>query len=207
MIRSQIYNNYWEGHNFKTLPDFSFKWPAIRKFIPKTKEIKILDFGCGPGILINAMKKVNSKAKYTGIDVSDKAISQAKKRHPDSKFFTVADGQKLPLKDKSVDFIISTDVIEHVYNTKKAFEEFYRVLKPGGKILLTTPYHGLLKNIVIVFFAFEKIFDPFKNHIRFYTKKSLFHAFTKHNFKIEKHGYFGRFYPFSRAMFVLARKA
>ena len=201
-----MYNDYWTRHKFSTLPDFHFKWPAIRKFVPKKPGLSILDFGCGPGLIISAMKEINPEAKYIGIDVSEKAVAKAKKRHAKDKFYVVADGDKFPLKAGSVDFILTTDVIEHVYNTKKVFKEFRRVLKPGGKILMTTPYHGLIKNLVIVLLAFEKIFNPTGPHIRFYTKKGLFELFEEHRFKVEDHGYFGRFYPLSRGIFVLAKK-
>lgn len=204
---SVVYNRYWKENNFDTLWDFPYKWPAINKFIPKHQKITILDYGCGPGTLISAMKEINPTAHYIGMDVSDQAIKEARKKHLYDKFYVVADGQKLPLQDSSVDFILAADVIEHVYDTKLIFQEFYRILKPGGKILMTTPYHGLIKNLVISLFAFEKIFDPLKNHIRFYTKKSLFKVFNLYNFKIDVCGYFGRFYPLSRAIYILAHKS
>ena len=204
--KGKFYEKFWEEHQNESLGDFSYKWPAIKNYLPKNRNITILDFGCGTGIFIGKLKEANPQSHLIGIDISREGIKQAKKKFPDVKFHVVQDGQIFPLIDSSVDFILATDVIEHVYETDKTLAEFYRILKPNGKLLLTTPYHGLIKNLIIVLFAFEKIFDPLEAHIRFYTKKSLFQILKKQGFEINKYGRFGRFYPFSRAVFVIAHK-
>jgi len=203
---SDFYNKFWIDQQTHEMADFPYKWPVISKLIPKTPNLTILDYGTGSGIVMAEMKKINPKSKYIGMDVSKSGLKMAKKRHKTSKFYEVKDGGRLPLKDKSVDFILAADVIEHAFYTEKLLSELSRVLKPGGKILLSTPYHGLIKNLIIVIVGFEKVFNPTEAHIRFFTKKSLFPMMEKVNLKIEKYGYFGRFYPISNGIYVLATK-
>jgi ubiquinone/menaquinone biosynthesis C-methylase UbiE len=58
----------------------------------------------------------------------------------------VADAHNLPIHDNSVDGVISNSVLEHMYNPFRAVDEIHRVLRPGGKALVYTPfihaYHG-----------------------------------------------------------------
>ena len=104
----------------------------------------VLDVGCGCGVksLLLALKG----AKVNGFDVSPNAIYNCLenlkkiKKPVDAKFF-VWDIQKgFPIeRDENVDFILCTQVIEHIPNYEKALNEMIHVLKPGGKIFITTP--------------------------------------------------------------------
>ncbi len=166
----------------------------------------VLDFGCGDGRIIKEMLAINPKSKYIGLDVSDIALKAARAFCPEAEFYKIHDGGTFPLSDSTVNFIFSSEVIEHVYDTKNAFTEMHRVLVPQGKLLLTTPYHGLIKNILIALMNFENHFDPCGPHVRFFTKKSLFSCLTSSGFCLLKHGYFGRFFPVPHCIFVLAEK-
>ena len=134
------------------------------------------------------------------------ALKSAAAILPDCKFYKIEDGENLPLENNSIDFVFSSEVIEHIYDIENAFLEISRILKPGGKLLLTTPYHGLIKNLLIVLFAFDKHFNPAGSHIRFFSKKSLFGLLNKFGFSVIKYGYYGRFYPVSHSIYVLAKK-
>jgi len=203
---SIFYNDFYEKKRGKSHGDFSFKWPILKKNVPIKNGQKVLDFGCGTGIIINKLNKLFSNCKFTGVDVSETAIKIAKKKNPLTKFWVVEDGNKFPFKSFSFDTILAADVIEHVYNTESTVLEMARVLKKGGKIMITTPYYGFVKNLLIVTFGFDLILDPTGPHIRFFTKKSLSNLLKKSGLKIIKFGYFGRFYPVSRSMYVIAQK-
>lgn len=203
---SIFYNRYWKENRNIKLGDYHYKWPAIKKLIPVGEKLTILDFGCGGGLITYEVYKMNPQSKIIGIDISEVAIKKAKKKVPQAIFYIIKDGDRLPLKSSTVDFILATDVIEHIYNTKDTMKEFFRILKPEGKILITTPYHGLIKNFIIILFGFDSIFDPAGPHIRFFSKRSLFKLLNLVGLKILKHGYFGRFYPVPRAIYVLAEK-
>ena len=167
---SKFYENYWSGDNDQ-LSDFNIKWPVLKKFIPKEEGKTILDFGCGKAAVLKEMEILNPKAKYFGVDISETALKRAKNNFPSAVFYKVADGEKIPIIDKSVDFVFSSEVLEHIYDVENALSELQRILKQEGKILLTVPYHGFIKNILITIFAFNKHFDPAGSHINFFLKK------------------------------------
>jgi ubiquinone/menaquinone biosynthesis C-methylase UbiE len=203
---SRYYNEFWNKYRNQHLEDFGYKWPLLKKIIPYINDQKILDFGCGMGRVMQKIRKISPKNKFIGVDVSEAAIEIAKKKHPWANFYSIQDGDKLPFKKNYFKLILATDVIEHVFNTEFTFSELHRILKKDGKILITTPYHGFIKNVIIVATSFEKIFDPTGAHIRFYTKKSLFSILEKNHLRVIKSGYYGRFYPISRSIYIVAQK-
>ena len=204
-MTDNFYERYWAERK-DYLDDFALKWPKLKPYIPKEKGMAIFDFGCGNGIILKTIKSINPEARLIGLDVSETALSEARRTLPEAEFYKITDGGQLPLKDKIADFVFSSEVLEHIYDVENAFSEIARILKLGGRLLLTTPYHGLLKNILIALFSFNKHFNPAGPHIRFFTKKSLFSLLKKNGFEIRAHGYYGRFYPISHSIFVLAER-
>lgn len=99
----------------------------------------ILDVGCGTGYFSNALLKKYPKANSYGIDISKKAISLGKKQHPRVKFVYGNAEKKLPFKKDFFDLTISGEHIEHVNDVDTYLEEIYRVTKPGGTLIVTTP--------------------------------------------------------------------
>jgi len=102
----------------------------------------VLDLGSGAGIdAILAAKKVGSKGKVIGVDMTEemveKAKENAKKQNISNAEFMLGEIEKLPLDDNSVDTIITNCVINLTPDKAKTFSEAYRVLKPGGKIYLS----------------------------------------------------------------------
>lgn len=202
----KFYNDFWQKNKKGIFFDFSFKWPLVKELVSEEKNLTILDYGCGKGIFISELLKLNPNLELFGMDISDYAIKIAKKKFRNVKFFVQNEEKKFPLKDESIDLILAMDVIEHVFDVKKLIGEFNRVLKPRGQLFVTTPYYGLIKNLVIAFCGFDQVFDPTAAHIRFFSKKSLTLILKLQGFKIIKVGYYGRFYPIPRAMHVLAEK-
>lgn len=200
-----FYERYWEGDG-DTLSDFDLKWPVLSAYIPKDTETTLLDFGCGKGHILSAIAKWNPKAKLVGCDVSETALTTARKKVSSAQFYTIVDGGALPLPDASVDFVFSSEVVEHVYDTDNAIREIARVLKPGGQFLVTVPYHGFFKNLALVCFGFDTHFDPTGGHIRFFSKRSLTALLEKNGLMVEKYDYYGRVYPFSHSIVAFAKK-
>ncbi len=96
------------------------------------KDMKILDFGCGKGGLVNAFNKLGYDAYGCDFDDIDTIDADHYKK-------IELDPYHLPYEDNSFDFVYSTSVFEHVMNKEESLKEIYRVLKPGGFTLHSLP--------------------------------------------------------------------
>jgi SAM-dependent methyltransferase len=132
---------------------------------------RALEVGCGNGFFSGHLAKLG--CQVTGIDLSPTAIDLARRSYPGSSFAFHDLTQPLPLGESTVDLVWCSEVLEHLFSPLSVVSEICRVLKPGGVFLCTVPYHGLVKNIGIALFAFERHYDPTYPHLRFFTRKSL----------------------------------
>jgi ubiquinone/menaquinone biosynthesis C-methylase UbiE len=104
----------------------------------KSKTLKILDVGSGPGLLSKELSIRFPGAKITGVDISKYSIKLAKKNCKGIKNinFIVCDVKNLPFPDEYFDLVVCKDSFHQFSNPIKAIKEMYRVLKPEGIIYL-----------------------------------------------------------------------
>lgn len=129
----------------------------------KHQNEKVLDIGCGPGWLVVNFAKNN--ADIYAIDITDKAIDITTKTLDFlnlSAKLKVANAEELPFEDNYFDFITSSGVLHHTPDTKKAVKEAYRVLKPGGRAIISLYYRNILLHPAIfpLMLKVYKIFSP-----------------------------------------------
>lgn len=101
----------------------------------------ILEIGCGPGALSQALSRWYPSADITGTDIDDYFIDYASKNAPHIKFMT-ADATKLPFEEGNFDVTISNTVSEHI-EPSMFFGEQYRVLKKNGICLVLSARRGI----------------------------------------------------------------
>jgi SAM-dependent methyltransferase len=123
-----------------------------------TKPIKMLNIGCGTGGTIELLSR-HSK-ELVNIDVSKEAIKYMKKGGHKA---THVNGTRLPFKENTFDMIVALDVLEHIKDEDLALNEWLRVLKKDGSLLITVPAHKWLWSG----------HDNSLEHFRRYSKKSL----------------------------------
>lgn len=101
---------------------------------------RVLDAGCGPGNLIQELSRRSDRV--SAIDAAPKMLSLARSRataaHVGNVDYHVATIESLPFLDNSFDLVCSAGVIEYLPSCQRALEEFRRVLKPGGVLILPT---------------------------------------------------------------------
>ena len=103
-----------------------------------TAEKKVLDLGCKTGYGTRILK--SSGADVVGLDISPEAIAIARRKYgPAGIEFHCTDGGSLPFTDQSFDIVTSFQVIEHLVDYGRFVTEIMRVIRPGGKVIFTTP--------------------------------------------------------------------
>lgn len=171
---------------------------------------KILDLGCGNAALDIQLFK--SGFDVYGIDASAEGIEIARKSYPNRFFLQDLSSGKLPaaIAGASFNTIISTEVIEHLYDPK-AFIHFCKTVlseTKNGELIISTPYHGYLKNLAIALFnKYDVHHAPgWKGgHIKFWSPKTLSKLLLSEGFEVIKFKGCGRFPLFWKSMLVKAR--
>lgn len=137
-------------------------YQTVKKFAPEITG-QVLDIGCGS----QPYRQLFPVEKYIGIDTANSGHD-----HGGEMIDLEYDGQTLPLPDQSFDAVVCFEVLEHVFNPAKFLTEINRVLRPGGKVLITVPF---------VWLEHEQPYDFAR-----YSSFGLRDLFTKHGFKVIK---------------------
>lgn len=128
----------------------------------------VLDLGCGEGAFAAAL--AGAGARPIGVDVAAAALERARERHPDLDLRRAAPGEPLPLEDASVDLVWASEVLAFVPDTAHVLSEVRRVLRPEGRLLVTTPNHSRVRALMR---GLSGDLDPLGPALRFYTRGSL----------------------------------
>ncbi len=128
-----------------------------------------LDLGCGDGRLTSEMRA----GELVMADVSEVALERARGRLPSVTAVRVAPDEPLPFADGSFHLVLCAETIEHVRDVQLLLSEARRVLRPGGRLAVTTPAHGRVTGLDVLVRGFERRFDPLSPHLRFLTARSL----------------------------------
>lgn len=132
---------------------------------------RVLDLGCGAGRFLAVLDAAG--AAPLGVDISERALERARAVAPGVETRLLAPEGALPVDHASIDLVWCSEVIEHVPDVGGLLAEIRRVLVPGGRLLLTTPYHGRVKGALVAATRFDAHFDPLGQHVRFFTRASL----------------------------------
>jgi 2-polyprenyl-3-methyl-5-hydroxy-6-metoxy-1,4-benzoquinol methylase len=130
-----------------------------------TPGARILDLGCGDGTF--AAELLAAGCEVTMADVAEGALRRARVRAPRAEAVKLGEGEPLPLAEDAFDVVWAGEVLEHVADVVGLLAEVRRVLRWGGRLLITTPWHG---RVVI---ATDAHFDPRADHLRFFSARTL----------------------------------
>jgi len=131
----------------------------------------VLDVGCGAGQFARAL--ADAGARVIAVDIAEAALARAREAVPEAELHRWPEEGRLPLPDASIDVVWAGEVLEHVADTAAWLSELWRVLRAGGRLLISTPSHDRLGNLLIALVGFERHADPLGEHLRFYTRRSL----------------------------------
>jgi SAM-dependent methyltransferase len=168
-------------------------------------EIRVLDASCGGGSFISFFAEQG--VQVVGADISVQAILRARRNNANVQFVAGSAEEAVPFRDAGFDVVWFGETLAHLFDGHHALSEFNRVLKPGGQLILTTPYHGLIKNVTIALFSFADHYYPDNYRIRFYDRRSLENALKWAGFTAHTWSGIGRRWPFWKSFFVVATKS
>jgi 2-polyprenyl-3-methyl-5-hydroxy-6-metoxy-1,4-benzoquinol methylase len=186
-LRSNIYKT--DGATF---PHHYYVPDKLISLLDKRVNKSIIDFGCGNGFITS--KIIERGFNIFGVDESESGIKIASEKYPGHFYLQDISKSLMPdeLEDKIFDTIIASEVIEHLYAPNKFLEYCKNLLlkNGGGEIIITVPYHGYLKNILLSIFNkwdFHHTVTWDGGHIKFYSKNTLIqmlkdNGFTPTNF-------------------------
>jgi 2-polyprenyl-6-hydroxyphenyl methylase/3-demethylubiquinone-9 3-methyltransferase len=182
--------------------------PATIRILQRASARNILDLGCGNGALTGRLQAEGFE--ITGCDMSVSGIAVARQRFPNIQFFQHDLSQALPTEHVGqYDAVISIEVIEHLLLPRILITNALTALRPGGLLVLTTPFHGYWKNLALA--IADKCDDhwhPLRDfgHVKFFSKRTLCTLLREQGLNAEQFLTVGRVPCLARTMIVVARK-
>lgn len=136
----------------------------------------VLDLGCGTGELLASMK--DRQWVRTGLDISASGIEIGRRTHPDITFIEADATGDLSgyIAPGSFDVVVSTETLEHVTLPRLFLKNAHTALKPGGRLVLSVPYNGYLKQLAVALLGRgDEYYDPLWDwgHIKFYSVETM----------------------------------
>jgi SAM-dependent methyltransferase len=170
------YEGYWtggratySGSNQGYAANFR-RWMAseLRGLAP---DAPIIEVGCGDASFTRDLAQCSTNV--TAIDICASQIEENSRAYPRIRFVQHDVAEAFPFPDDAFEVVWCSEVLEHLFDPVFAVREMHRILRPGGRLLVTVPYHGRFKDVLIALFKWDKHFSPTNPHIRFYTRGTL----------------------------------
>lgn len=184
--------------------------PLILDLLQSFGAQRVLDLGCGNGALCgtlfrNGFDVVGVEYDSTGVDLARRAV-------PSVTFYNFGlqnDPQLLLVNERPFDTVVSTEVIEHLYSPELLPRYAHQCLQRGGRVVVSTPYHGYLKNLALsVFDKWDQhhTVDWIGGHIKFWSRRTLTSLLERNGFSVENFVGAGRVPYLWKSMILVARK-
>ena len=184
--------------------------PRVLEILKRLGARKVLDLGCGNGALSRVL--MESGFDVTGCDADEEGIEIAREAAGDEagRFQRVSVyDDPAALGARGFDAVLSVEVVEHLF-APRALPRFARaVLEPGGHFIVTTPYHGYLKNLALsIFGRWDRHLDPLWDggHVKLWSRATLSRLLEDEGFRVVDFHGAGRWPLLWKSMILVARK-
>lgn len=176
------------AHHHKQVFEPKNVFEKIRRLVDfaSDSKLRVLDVGCGPGILDDYLESLGHEV--VGLD-----IHEFSERLQNNKYILADVSKKWPVPDKSFNVVICTDVAEHLYDPAFILKEAQRVLVADGSLIFGVPNHFDLRQRLRMLFGGgivhwdnlrHKEESPSYVHIRFFILPELFRMFQENGWQV-----------------------
>ncbi len=204
----------------------SYGWSHAREdsshayLVPQVKELlaahargqggaraRVVDLGCGNGYVTHRL--ADAGYDVVGIDTSEDGIVAARKAYPDVRFEVASVYDDALAAGGPADAVVALEVGEHLFYPKKLFEKARALLRDGGVLIVSTPYHGYAKNLAI------SLLDGWDRHwsvgwdgghIKFFSRRSIERMASEAGLRPVAHHGVGRIPYLWKSMFLVAAR-
>lgn len=168
---------------------------------------RLFEVGCGNGSV--AQRLAQAGFDVTGVDPSEQGIRQARQAYPDLELRQGSAYDDLAGTYGRFPVVLSLEVVEHVYFPRRYARTVFDLLEPGGTAVISTPYHGYLKNLALAVTGkmdahFTALWDH--GHIKFWSERTLRALLEEAGFGRIAFVRVGRVPPLAKAMIAVAER-
>ena len=130
---------YFNAHRKSRLARGGYWWADYRhvmKEIERFRPASLIDIGCGSGGFLCAVQKCFPDIQLNALDLSEEMVRETQERLGPSAVAIVGDSEQMPLESERYEIVTCNMSIHHYPHAQDAVNEMYRILKPGGTLLL-----------------------------------------------------------------------
>ena len=187
-----------------------YLWPSVKRIslgIQAAGGSRAFDLGCGNGSITSRLAALGFEA--TGIDASESGVAVAKNAFPHCRFELASAYDDLASRFGIFPLVVSLEVVEHVFDPRAYARTVRALLQPGGTAVISTPYHGYLKNCALALSGkldqhFTALWDG--GHIKFWSIKTLGTLLEEAGLTDIRFERVGRFPALAKSMIAIARR-
>ena len=179
----------------------------LKKGIESGLDKRIFEVGCGNGAIAALLNR--DGFAVIGVDPSLSGIENARKAYPHLRLEIGSTEDDLVAQFGTFPTVLSLEVVEHVLAPRQFARRLYDLLEPGGMAIISTPYHGYIKNVALAITGkmdahFTALWDH--GHIKFWSIKTLTQLLIEAGFKNLAFRRVGRLPLLAKSMIALAWK-
>jgi 2-polyprenyl-3-methyl-5-hydroxy-6-metoxy-1,4-benzoquinol methylase len=184
--------------------------PEVLRILEALQVTRVCDLGSGNGALVAAMRLAGYYA--AGVEYDKEGVVLSQKVHPENNFYNLGvhedPAQLLATEGQLFDAVVSTEVVEHLFSPHLLPIFAHKLLSPGGYLVISTPYHGYLKNLALsIFNKWDKHHTALWHggHIKFWSRATLTRLLESNGFKVVDFRGAGRFPYLWKSMILVAK--